>query len=89
MNIEFDNSIKAINFKNLNGMIIYQIELNRITSSGELLDWIFQLKSKKWADSGIIIRFIHLLDELSFRFHGQSIQATFCPRGENIKNITW
>lgn len=54
----------------------YEIDLERCTTSAEVLDWIFQIESKTWAsaeDLGELVRAIGTL---------LSPQATLCSEGQ-------
>jgi hypothetical protein len=57
----------------------YEIDLKRIHSSAAILDWIFQIRRKPWADAramhDLLNAFAEILDP----------QANYCPWEENRK----
>lgn len=42
----------------------YDIDLSRCNNSAELLDWIFQISGKTWADADVIYYLISALDDI-------------------------
>lgn len=75
----------------------YTIELNRISTSGELLDWILQLQGKgRWEDNKWkpqcsdyqIFEFITVINLLCKKYLNTNVQAAFSPFGEHRK-IDW
>ena len=59
----------------------YQIDLTRCSTAGEVLDWIFQIKSKTWATSEIMFDLLTALNVACEIFHGQTVQGCLCPCG--------
>ena len=57
----------------------YYIELERCTSAAQILDWIAQVASKRWATPEIIGK---LVIELNWLLH---LQSNFCSCGLNLK----
>jgi hypothetical protein len=63
----------------------YYVDLERLTTAAQALDWIFQLYGKGWCDADIAC----LEDAVEERF-GQNLQGAFCPYGKNPgRKINW
>jgi len=58
---------------------VYEIDLEPIKSSAEILDWIFQIESKAWATPECIGYLVLALGDL---LHPQ---AFYCSRGKDHK----
>jgi hypothetical protein len=93
MALVFDGSSKA----HLNPT--YVVDLTRLTTSGQLLDWILQLHRKgTWSEAhqqsmGMhpdfqLHEFITLVGLVSHRYLGKNIQGAFSPSGEH-RAIDW
>lgn len=59
----------------LDGNWIYEIDLEKCTTSASCLDWIMQINGKSWADAAVVAGLVEALDEL---LHPQ---ATLCSSG--------
>lgn len=61
----------------------YFVDLEQMTDSAKILDWIFQVRSKSWATSEVLTGFIDALQTL---LHPQE---SFCSFGSNkiIKSV--
>ncbi len=55
----------------------YEIDLEEINSSAEMLDWIFQVASKQWADARTLAELVWALDEIF------DPQSTLCSGGRD------
>jgi hypothetical protein len=64
----------------------YTVDLESITSSGEMLDWILQISYKKNYDSCNFLKLLIYAIEWHFK---KGPQGIFCPFGQNIENISW
>ena len=66
----------------------YEIDLERCRTPGEVLDWIYQIKSKTWATSEIIFDLLTALEVACQIFHGKGVQGSLCPFGVS-RQIRW
>lgn len=55
----------------------YEVDLEDCTTSAEVLDWIFQIAGKTWADDATIAGLVRALDDI---LHPQ---ATLCSSGQS------
>jgi hypothetical protein len=53
----------------------YEIRLDEITDSAEMLDWIFQIQMKTWATNDVIGNLIRAFDDIFMP------QGTLCGQG--------
>lgn len=65
------------NFTLLHEKEEYEIDLADINSNAEIVDWIFQIKSKNWGDAQTVF---NLLDAFEIILNPQ---ANCCPIGED------
>ena len=56
---------------------IYEIDLDRINSPAQLLDWIFQIAGKAWITAADIGDFVRAIDAIF-----DDVQGKFCPWGQ-------
>lgn len=56
---------------------LYEIDLERIRDSAEMLDWIFQIFNKTWATPRIIFDLLNAFESIF------EPQASLCPFGRN------
>ena len=66
----------------------YEIDLERMTSSSEVLDFWFQVMGKMWVDGALGCEFYHALEDACHRHFDQDAQAVFCPGGKN-QTVNW
>lgn len=66
----------------------YEIDLTIMTSAVEVLDWIFQVMNKTWADDTLGSEFIHALEDATRSHFDDSVQGVFCPFG-NCMDVDW
>lgn len=59
------------------GVDLYQVDLERCTTSARVLDWIAQVRGKAWADVGALAGLVRALDDVI------DLQATLCSFGED------
>jgi hypothetical protein len=57
----------------------YEVALDEITTSAEMLDWIFQLHGKSWVTPKVMHDFLTALDDLL------GPQANYCGEGKSKK----
>lgn len=55
----------------------YYVDLERCTSSAEVLDWIIQISNKLWATPKLMVGLLHALDDVL------NLQGTLCPGGRS------
>ena len=55
----------------------YEVDLEELNSSAEMLDWIVQIAKKTWVDASTLAEFVWALDEIF------DIQANVCSFGKN------
>ncbi len=46
------------------GSMIYQVPVDEMTTSAEILDWVFQIEEKTWANSAVIGDFVTAVAEI-------------------------
>ncbi len=67
----------------------YEIPLQQLSDTGEILDFIFQVYRKKgWCTPKHIYQFLECLEELSDLYFHTNAQGLFCPGGA-IMDINW
>jgi len=54
---------------------VYAVDLERMTDSAEMLDWIFQIRKKTWATPQVVSDFLEALRDLL------NPQRNYCPGG--------
>ncbi|MBN1841502.1 MAG: hypothetical protein JW883_04360 [Deltaproteobacteria bacterium] len=88
-----DGSAAQINERTLTitldtGQHKYEVDLERCNTPGQVLDWIFQVFSKRWATPELMYDFLEALNVACHRFHGTSVQGCLCSFGAN-KRVKW
>jgi len=63
----------------------YRVDLERCTTSAEILDWIMQLHGKSWMTADLLSEFIGVLDMACDEQFGNGIQGVFCPGGASFR----
>lgn len=66
----------------------YEIDLEAMDSSAEVLDFIFQVAGKTWSDTKLIGEMIHAIEDACQRQFGDSAQGVLCPWGNSMR-IDW
>jgi hypothetical protein len=69
---------KVIEYFDDSGHNIYEVDLNTMTSSAAVLEWIVQLRHQAWASSADIGELVLLLDERL------DLQRNFCSDGVEV-----
>ena len=72
---KFDAKNLVLTYFNDQGQSYYEINLESMTSSAQMLDWIFQVNMKTWASRKDIGDFVQALDDLFMP------QANLCSGG--------
>jgi hypothetical protein len=57
----------------------YEVDLDNCTSSGETLDWIYQIANKPWANDEIIAGLIRAIGDVL------NPQENLCPHGNDFR----
>ena len=71
----FDAERLVVVYRDEEGDDLYEVDLEKMTSSSKMLDWIFQVREKGWASPKDVGDFVQALDDL-FR-----PQANLCSGG--------
>lgn len=87
MPVSYDEDSKTIKVW-LSKHSSYDIELDRLCSSAELLDFILQINAKRTTKPDHIKAFLDCLEELTDRYFKKNAQGIFCPFGET-KDVEW
>jgi hypothetical protein len=67
----------------------YEVDLETMTSSAKVLDWILQIAGKRQDDPAWDFRgFINVLQDVFWHRFGNTIQGVCCPFGQNMR-INW
>lgn len=66
----------------------YEIELQRVNSAGQLLDWVLQLHGKPWIRDSQIRAFLASVNDICARYKAGSAQYVFGPSGA-AKTVDW
>src|SRR5688572_15832951 len=65
----FDSTMRVLAYFNERGHWQYEIDLERCTTSAQVLDWIFQIAEKTWATDRVLAALLHALNAI---LHPQS-----------------
>jgi len=65
----------VLELRDSTGRWLYEVDLARCRTSAEVLDWLVQVRNKRWATAAIVAGLIGALDDL---LH---LQATLCSGG--------
>lgn len=74
----YDREQKVLYLKD-NGFDLYEIDMSELTTSAEILDYIFQLKTKSWLTPKILFDLIEALEDLL------NPQENYCSNGVGKK----
>lgn len=66
----------------------YQIQIDRLNSASELLDFILQINSKGICSPEHIKAFLDSIEEICDRYFKSNAQGIFCPGGRN-NSVSW
>lgn len=77
MKVFFQKSNLTIQFRGTN-IVSYEVDLERCRNSNELLDWVFQLKTKSW-ELGLIYAFLQILDDACDDIFGLPARTLYQP----------
>lgn len=70
------------------GNYFYSVELERLDSSAELLDFILQISMKTWSNQNALREFIDCVNEACATTFGTTAQVAFCPSGVD-RVVNW
>jgi hypothetical protein len=70
----FDRRRRVLDYYDATGRWLYDVDLERCRTSAEVLDWIFQVAAKTWADDRMIAGLVRELDR---RLHPQGTLCAF------------
>lgn len=79
----FQKSNLTIQFVGKNGTPFYEIDLEECIDSASILDWIYQVQSKNWANPEVMFALLWIFDNAVKEIFGGDVQATFCPCGNH------
>lgn len=79
---------KYITIYDQDGKEIYDFNLNRVTTSAQMLDWIYQVKTKRWCTPEILFAVIDVFDSACRKYLNATVQGAFCPFG-NDHQVSW
>jgi|SRR5690349_13015926 len=88
--VKYDLKEMSIRFYDEKGREVYGdgIDINDLNSTGEVLDWIFQIKTKGWCTAEMLDEFIDSIEEICQIHFGNNAQGVFCPGGSSRK-VNW
>lgn len=66
----------------------YEIGIDQLDTTGEILDFIFQVNAKSWCTPKHIHEFLNCIEEMSSIFFGTNAQGIICPGGY-LMEIDW
>jgi hypothetical protein len=66
----------------------YVIHVGRLTTTGECLDRLLEVKRKDWADSEVLKRVLDALEAACEWRFGDTAQGVFCPWGQH-SHVHW
>ncbi len=66
----------------------YEIDLERCTTSAQVLDFIFQVQAKTWCTPKLMTNLLKAFDRACVEQFGQPIQGVFCSMGQDHK-VKW
>lgn len=77
----FDPTSLCILVYNEDRVQVYEIDLERCTTAGQALDWIYQLYHKTWVTPVILRDIIECMDIVFLKIFDRGIQGSLCPCG--------
>ncbi len=77
--VQFDRL--TLELKVYHGKACYEIDLERCSDPGQILDWIFQLCAKTWMTHDLMGQIVRALDNACHEVFDDGIQGVFCPGG--------
>jgi len=72
---QFDPVRRVLTFYKQPGWWVYEVDLDRCSTSAQVLDWIFQITQKRWATDHVLAALRHALNAML------RPQATLCGSG--------
>lgn len=69
---------------NEHGKDVYDFDLNRVTTSAQMLDWIYQVKHKAWCTPDILYAVVDGFDAACEKYLNTTVQGAFCSGGEEL-----
>jgi hypothetical protein len=78
-NWELDTNLLVLIYRGRQGHNEYEIDLEKIDGSAEMLDWIFQLNSKSWVSRKDMGDLVQAFDDIF------TPQSTLCGQGIDKK----
>ncbi len=85
IHVEFDPNTYTIIFQDDDERIIYEISAASLFSTGEMLDFIFQILNKTWSTPQTMFQFLTSLEAMTQLLTGSSVQSIYCPGGAHSK----
>jgi hypothetical protein len=58
----FSPETLTLNHYDSRGTNVYEVDLERCTTSAQMLDWIMQVAMKRWATDRVLASLVHALD---------------------------
>jgi len=86
--VTFDSTHQTICVQTDANSHTYDIELARLDSGAEIVDFIFQIAAKGWSGPDHVYQFVRMIEDLSQAAFGVNAQGLFCPSGVN-KTVPW
>lgn len=62
----------------------YSVDLSADRRTGDLLDTIFQVAAKDWADNAIVGELVNAIEEMCERTFDNNAQGVYCPSGASM-----
>tara|TARA_B100000745_G_scaffold172750_2_gene113219 strand:- start:689 stop:1606 length:918 start_codon:yes stop_codon:yes gene_type:complete len=85
--VTFDPETGMVSFWS-EGLEVYYVGIDRLTSGSEVLDWFLQVSNKGWCTGEHLKAFIECLEEITDLYFANRAQGVFCPGGVN-KEVDW
>lgn len=72
----------------INARYPYEIDLERLTSASQVLDFILQIAGKTWCDDSLLMEVIHAIEHACDRVFDNQAQGVLCPCGTRM-TVDW
>lgn len=59
----------------------YEIDIDRVRTGAQVLDWVFQMNQKMWVADNDIRTFLCIVEWMAAHYWGAAAQGLFCPFG--------
>jgi hypothetical protein len=80
MQVTLDEKTMIVYFRD-NSNLIYDIDLVRCRSSAALLDWIYQIRGKRWCSPEVLAAFVEAVEHACQLVFQKPVQGVFCSWG--------